>query len=919
MWFCTDAGVARFDGKHFQQFTRSDGLSDNEVFRMFEDRESRIWFLTYNGHLSFYKDGKFYSERNTPWLKKMFASNSFTSAFQDKNGLLYFGTFGEKFVVLKDSTPVIYNAKDAYGSFCFYEKSNGEITISNASQRYIFKDGKLNLTKTKFQRSDVRYFVSRFNNELFYSDKGLVQIDESGEKVIVEAKELPSYNAITGILETADSAIYVTTRSNGLIVYPSAENQTRSYHYSLLKGKIVLSVFVDKEGNTWINTEGNGIYLLSNAGSNVINYTAENGLADVNIKRIIKAKDNSLWLACGKQTVVHIKEGKITNLKLRTFVNSRQDRVLDLALDNKENLWAATDNGIVRLDSKNKEVLVRMLENNKEDYVSAKCLSVDTSGNIIATYFMGIAYLNNTGSENDYFKPINASTNRKRTYCHYSDNYGRLWVANIDGLNLIENNIWTRIQSDDVLKERILQIGEAKGMMVIALSDNGIVFLKKNKLFKHITKRDGLPSDICRRFYYFNNSIWVATNKGVAEIKIDEQIEIGKIFNKSSGILSDDIHDILIDSSSIYIATDQGLSVLNIENTTVRSSPPDVYFTNFLVNNRSVPFDGAVSLSYTENTILASFVAPVFNNPENVMYSYKFGNSETRWINTANRSIEFSGLLPGNYQLSIRAKKEDSSWGTEKKIIFIIHPPYWKTWWFRLLITGFLIFIIYYLQKVYVRQKLRKRIAEMSRKELILNERSRISSDMHDDLGADLSRIVVLSEVLRVKEKVNENTASHLDKITRYANDLREKVDEIIWALNPKHDTLSDLISYIHHYALDFFEDAGIKQNIVLPDHIPGIELSAIFRRSVFLVVKEAFHNTIKHAGASSTTIKIILEGTSLCIYIQDDGRGSQFTDANVGNGMKNMKERAALLGGSFTVLQSSNGFAVQLTVPLIQ
>lgn len=127
------------------------------------------------------------------------------------------------------------------------------------------------------------------------------------------------------------------------------------------------------------------------------------------------------------------------------------------------------------------------------------------------------------------------------------------------------------------------------------------------------------------------------------------------------------------------------------------------------------------------------------------------------------------------------------------------------------------------------------------------------------------------------------------------------------------------MISYIHHYALDFFEDAGINQQIVLPERIPGIELSAIFRRSVFLIVKEAIHNTVKHSGAGNVLIRIFLEESCLCIYIQDDGKGSSISNNNGGDGMKNMKGRAELLGGTFTVIQSSKGFAVQVMVPLIQ
>ncbi|MEP7265280.1 MAG: two-component regulator propeller domain-containing protein, partial [Bacteroidota bacterium] len=906
IWFSTDAGVCRFDGKRFEQFTSNNGLSDNEVFRIFQDHKKRIWFLTYNGHLSYYFEGKFYNEKNTPWLKKMFIGQSYTSVYEDKKDRLFFGTFGEAVVILNNQDVFIQKIKNGYGGANVYETEGDSIYISSADKRILFVENRFFDAPTKYHRCDVRYFNSSVGSFYYYSDSGLIKVNGSEEKICISSRLLPYYNAISSFAENNDSVIIVSTRGNGALFFPPSPDGVRQHYYQLLPDKIIHSVFIDKENNTWFNTEGDGVYVISDAEKNIKNYTLDDGLANVNINRIISGADGSIWLACGKQMITHILKDTIINYKLKTLIENRKDRVIDLAFDKENILWAGTDNGLAKIKPGFTSELVPMIFGDKKEYPSIKSISCSASGEIVISYFLGAAKRVVSKDHSDYLLSITDLEFRKRTYTLFIDLSNRIWIADINGLNLFKDEkLICYGDSSEELKGRIVQIREVDSTLVLVTSERGIIFFRNGKVIKQVTTADGLPSDICRKVYNYKNWLWVCTNRGLAGFRYaDDRFSEVKVFDESNGLISSDVHDVFDDGKNLYIATDKGLTVLDKSITSKRSVPPPVYITKLLINGKPANFDSSLTkLSYKKNSLIISFIAITYQSPQKVFYQYKLNTNNSDWINTANNTIEFSSLPPDQYTFSLRAKKFNSDWSEPVLLKFTIHPPFWRTAWFITLLVLCGIGILALLQRYYSRIKLRKQLAEMTRRELLLNERSRISSDMHDDLGADLSRIVVLSEVMLVTEKLNSSTSSSLDKISRYAMDLRIKVDEIIWALNPRHDTFADLISYIHRYTLDYFDGSIVTCKLSLPEIIPDLQVSAAFRRNVFLILKESLHNVIKHASASNLEISISITGNLMEMKVNDNGKGFNNTEVIPHrNGIGNMQRRAKEIGGKFEI-----------------
>lgn len=908
MWFATDAGVARFNGISFEQFTKNDGLSDIEVFRMFEDSKHRIWFLTLNGHLSYYSDGKFYNEKNTPFLKELFVGESFTAAFEDSKGNLYLGTFGAPLLVIgTDNSIVRHNIDGAYGAFSFFENSNGEVYAASAARRVRVRKDRIEDALLQNVRLDVRYIYSKLNHDFYFSEKGLTRIDRLKETLVIPAEMLPSFHTITGCWENADSSFSVSTRSNGVLQFPRVVSKTTKPE-RVLTDKIVLSVFADGENNKWYNTEGDGVYMLSDAGRNVKSFTQHDGLPVESINCIEKSASGEIWAAGERQSIMQITSDTVLSYHIST-VNNRNDRILDITFDKENYLWLGTDNGIVRFDPKNGSRRIPLKIGDIRSYPSCKSISYEKDGRIIASHFRGVAVCDPAKYDGDVCSPLYSVENSTRVFTHFIDRKGRMWIANINGLSLWDGRkLIDYGEKDELLKSRILQINETGDMLLLSTGGNGVIFFKNNKVVYHLNRKNGLPSDICRRMFVSGNHLWVCTNLGLADVTIsNDKVTHIEIINQSNGLISDDVRDVLDDDSLIYIATDKGLCVMGKDPAKQVLDPPPLYITNVSVNNRTVETAQPLALSYDENFLVIKFIALTYQSPEKIIYQYRLNTQKASWITTNNNSIEFSSLSPSEYIFEVRAKKINSDWSKPVTLHFHIYPPFWKTWWFITLVAIAVILAVYFIHRYYSRLKLNRQLVELSRREIILKERSRISTDMHDDLGADLSRIVVLTEVMKVSDgsSINTSASSHLNKISGYATDLRAKVDEIIWALNPHHDSLKDLISYIHSFTREYLEDCPFKFQLEIPAFIPDIAVSAAFRRNVFLITKEALHNIVKHSAATNVKIKIAADEANVEIAIEDNGKGFVKDKIKAGNGFVNMRKRAAEIGGLLTVISS--------------
>ncbi len=329
----------------------------------------------------------------------------------------------------------------------------------------------------------------------------------------------------------------------------------------------------------------------------------------------------------------------------------------------------------------------------------------------------------------------------------------------------------------------------------------------------------------------------------------------------------------------------------------------------------------AAKLSPDHRRIEITFTAPSFVAPEQVRFRYRLEGWSDDWTETVRpRSAAFSRLPAGHYRFHVIACNNSGLWNETGAVFsFSVMPFFWQTWPFRafaaLLFTASVIALVRHFSFRNVRLKLRR----VEQEAALQKERARIAQDMHDDLGARFTQISLLGELSRNALADPDKARELLGQISRAAQVGVKSLDEIVWAVNPRNDTLPDLLDYTGQYARDFLAAAGLACRLELPEELPARNVPGDARHAIFSIVKEALNNVVKHARAGRVKIIFRLADSRMEWIIEDDGQGfAQAPNNALADGLRNISQRAATLGGTVDIRsQPGAGTRITLSIPL--
>ncbi len=431
---------------------------------------------------------------------------------------------------------------------------------------------------------------------------------------------------------------------------------------------------------------------------------------------------------------------------------------------------------------------------------------------------------------------------------------------------------------------------------------------------------DGLSEDfIVNLLCDADNSIWACTPTGLDKVRfsnghfsIEDVTPCNDTYQR--------IFKILPSARGIHwVTAREGFMKISPSTEEKTNYIPPVLFSKVLVGDKPIPDFTGLSLPYDRNTLSFYIATPTFVEESRTHYTYLLeGSRDPVWSTPSIQSaINFVNLPPGKYTLRVAAQFPTGLYPEQSAAYsFVIRPPWWQTWWFRsaaiLLLAGIVLLSI----RSYTRRRLAIQRIGLEKKQAVEKERTRIATDMHDDLGAGLSRIKFLSETIGITRQQQLPIEEEISGIREYSHEMIDKMGEIVWALNEKNDSLSDLLSYTRAYAVEYLLQAGLHCTVEAPVEFPCRFVSGEFRRNVYLTIKEALHNIVKHAQAENVGIRMEMR-QHLTIIIRDDGIG--FDQNNIrpfSNGLTNMKRRIQEIGGSL-VIRSGSGTTLQLYVPL--
>jgi two-component sensor histidine kinase len=365
---------------------------------------------------------------------------------------------------------------------------------------------------------------------------------------------------------------------------------------------------------------------------------------------------------------------------------------------------------------------------------------------------------------------------------------------------------------------------------------------------------------------------------------------------------------------ALWFSTNAGFARLAPDSDATRPRPA-VAISGLRFGGRAQPLPalgvrdaGVFEVGPNQNNLSVDFFAINFGGP--VQYQYKLENGASDWsAPTAEHTANYPGLSPGTYRFLVRAVKADGVRSpVPAAVTFTILPPVWRRWWFLTpgaLLFGALLYGAY-----------RYRVAQLIRVERV---RTRIATDLHDDIGSNLSLIAGLSRVLR--DQVGERDPAAGERLSVIANVSSRSVEamsDIIWAVNPRKDNLSDLSQRMRRFASDAFTAREIEFSFSAPDLDQQTRVNAETRREVFLTFKEAVNNTVRHSACTEAGVALEIDHGKLVLRVSDNGRGFDQQSAEYGNGVTSMKARADKLGGGLEIASAAGrGTTVTLTVPL--
>ncbi len=260
-----------------------------------------------------------------------------------------------------------------------------------------------------------------------------------------------------------------------------------------------------------------------------------------------------------------------------------------------------------------------------------------------------------------------------------------------------------------------------------------------------------------------------------------------------------------------------------------------------------------------------------------------------------------------------RIALKDRRMGMPQRVEMSIQLPVWKQPWFWWLVALAAASLLFAASRYLAGLRL-------EREHALQQERSRIAQDLHDNIGANLAQIGLLTEQVEQAMNDPDEMRAQLDRIFHVSQATAKELDTVVWAVDPSNDTLEEFARYLHGYAEDYLAMAGVRCHFTTTESMPEIHLSASLRHHLLMVVKEALHNVVGHASASLVTLSIGIERHIIRLEITDDGRGLPAMDAlRAGNGLENMKKRAAEVGGRCEFLHPAygKGTIVLLTVPV--
>jgi signal transduction histidine kinase/ligand-binding sensor domain-containing protein len=917
LWLGGVTDLARFDGEQFTSYGRTDGLDvGTAVNDLTFGPDGELWLAT-NGAGIYRFDLKTEDRARRLTLYRVGndrASNRVNTMVIARDGRLWAGTDAGLFNGHPDKlTRVPLLASDGQSAETI------PITAIAARESMVWIGTTTGLYRCGVEAADCRREASGAVRSLMFDRDGRfwimrpdrIEVWRIGRNAVAEGAP-----EIVGATWTPRRMVIV---SDGMLVVTDDRKLiwtnivTSRVLFDSQQASRLNDVSEDSSGNIWLATN-TGLLSIRRQGVTLFSEHAQ--LRQPHLRSLGRSSAGHPYVVTEENAILRIDGHSITSSRVTMPPGFRRSLWAHTAVsvDSQGDFWLGSSDGLLRY--------------------SKLPFSSPGSVNIAA----GRAYTTNDGLAGDHISEI------------FEDSRKDLWIANVPA-GSATLTVWRRESG------QFERFGEAyglppanqlggfvedrRGTVWARLREGGIVRLGHGRAAVFGTEQ-GLPALVSAMRFDANGTLWIGGSDSVLRVKDPSrptlQIEPvqtglgatvislgidarGTVFAGTySGLLSINPIDRSVRRFSSFdglprgsvdtVLPEPGGTLLLIAGRTlVRFAPgaarrstgvPRCLLTAVRIGGRPVPMSesgvetlGRLEVPPSRNQIEIDLVglSPRFGEP--LEYQYRLPRVSSEWARAPERRVMLAGLAPGSYTFEARvAGASGASISPQASIAFTVLPPWYRSWWFLGLVAAALTGLAFAAH--------RARLAQALRTERL---RARIATDLHDDIGSSLSQIAILAEVARRRAgAAGPAVTEPLSSIATTSRDLVDSMSDIVWAVNPRTDSLDDLVRRMHRFAEETLGGADIALSFSAPTADGDMRLDPDLRRELYLILKESVNNIARHSGASEAIVDLAVGRSDIRLVISDNGRGFDPAAHTDGNGVASMRKRAALFGGIFSI-----------------
>ncbi len=951
MWFGTWNGLSKFDGRTFLTIKKEHGLIDNTTNNIYADTEGNIWISTPTGMSKL--NG---SEIKNYTIADGLSSNEVRNIFQDHSGKHWFtlGAYPGKGVdILVDSQFIHLDVKDGLPSAFIQgiaEDRNGNVWLSSWGGGVSKYDGQTYTNysvKDGLVHTDVTSTVHAIDGYTWFGTWGGLSRFDGNQFVNFTTRHGLGDNMIYKVISDRLGNLFLATILQGFSIYQGAgivwllaEDGFIEYQPSALSA--------DFNGNVWYGSRGGGLRRLQRDG--LVEFTTAQGLLQNNILHIQADPSGTIRFSYEIPGFSSYDGEYITSYTPAQGLPETQ--IMCILKDRQERIWLGSYSGVTCLDSLScttysfQQGLADSMVNKVIESQSGVIWMATREGISCVTDTSIISLTSEQGLSENYVFDI------------AEDKEGNIWSATYEGLNLLRKETIVSILSgqsswhgkklfetfniNDGLPDNVISkieidhvgniiVGTINGIAILTKGSNS--FNEKGGIEVYNTQNGYAIKEVLYLDTDTAGIIWISTgSRKTGLVRFDRQALIRDPFPPKPEIQQIKLHgrslswyDLLPREDSLLHLDSQYAAVYNTEELrayrkilsdqerdSIRNLFSGVTFDSI---TRWNPVPLGLTIPYNHNNLTFEFHAIVLARNNAVRYQHMLEGYDTEWSPVSNNaSATFGNIREGNYIFKVKARNPDGVWSEPISYAFTVLPPWHRTWW------AYSLYGLVFLTMMFAGQHYLKRrtiIAEQQKskqKQVILNERLRISRDLHDEVGATLSGISMYSHIAKeqIKAQSRDGLFSSLNIMQESSGDMVKKLNDIIWLLNPEQARLQQLVEKLEEYIRQLAEYKNVSVSVDIIDHISAIELPLEVRRNIYLIFKEAINNSFKYSQAGSISLTIRSAEPNLEFILEDDGVGFDTETVKRGNGLNNMQSRANEIGTTLH-LDSSAGHGTRL------